>query len=138
MHVHVNGARLWFDVEGTLVVPDGASTRTRPTIVLVHGGPGSYDHSYFKPHFGRLAERAQVVYLDLRGHGRSEWGRPEEWSFEACADDIRAFCDALGIEPSRYRDKLAQLPACLNVVEYRGESRPRLVLWNDTSHWSGV
>ena len=97
MHVHVNGARLWFDVEGALVVPDGASTRTRPTIVLVHGGPGSYDHSYFKPHFGRLAERAQVVYLDLRGHGRSEWGRPEEWSFEACADDIRAFCDALGI-----------------------------------------
>jgi pimeloyl-ACP methyl ester carboxylesterase len=97
MHVHVNGARLWFDVEGPLVVPDGPATRTRPTIVLVHGGPGSYDHSYFKPHFGRLAERAQVVYLDLRGHGRSEWGRPEEWSFETCADDIRAFCDALGI-----------------------------------------
>ena len=97
MHVHVNGARLWFDVEGPLVVPDGASTRTRPTLVLVHGGPGSYDHSYFKPHFGRLAERAQVVYLDLRGHGRSDWGRPEEWSFEACADDIRAFCDGLGI-----------------------------------------
>ena len=40
---------------------------------------------------------AQVVYLDLRGHGRSEWGDPAEWSFEVCADDIRAFCDVLGI-----------------------------------------
>ena len=71
--------------------------RTRPTVVLVHGGPGSYDHSYFKPDFARLAQHAQVVYLDLRGHGLSERGRPEDWSFETCADDIRAFCDALGI-----------------------------------------
>ena len=70
----------------------------RPTLVLVHGGPGSYDHSYFKPSFSRLADRMQVVYLDLRGHGRSAWGDAATWSFEACADDIRAFCDALGIE----------------------------------------
>jgi pimeloyl-ACP methyl ester carboxylesterase len=38
------------------------------------------------------------VYLDLRDHGRSEWGDPADWSFELCADDVRAFCDALGIE----------------------------------------
>jgi proline iminopeptidase len=37
------------------------------------------------------------VYLDLRGHGRSEWGDPDGWTFERCADDIRAFCDALGV-----------------------------------------
>ena len=60
----------------------------RPTLVLVHGGPGSYDHSYFKPWFARLAERMQVVYLDLRGHGRSAWGDAATWSFEACADDL--------------------------------------------------
>ena len=40
----------------------------------------------------------QVVYLDLRGHGRSAWGDAATWSFEACADDVRAFCDALGLE----------------------------------------
>lgn len=28
--------------------------RERQTVVLVHGGLGSYDHSYFKPHFARL------------------------------------------------------------------------------------
>ena len=72
--------------------------RQRPTVVLVHGGPGVYDHSYFKPDFARLAGHAQVVYLDLRGHGRSEWGDAAAWSFEACADDVRAFCDTLGID----------------------------------------
>ena len=97
MHVVVNGTRLWFDVDGAGLVPNGNEMRKRPTVVLVHGGPASYDHSYFKPEFGRLTEHAQVVYLDLRGHGRSDWGEPAEWTFEACADDIAAFCDAVGI-----------------------------------------
>jgi pimeloyl-ACP methyl ester carboxylesterase len=97
MHVEVNGTRLWFDVDGPALVPDGPTMRERPTVVLLHGGPGSYDHSYFKPEFRRLSDEAQVVYLELRGHGRSEWGDPAAWSFEVCADDVRAFCDNLGI-----------------------------------------
>ncbi len=71
--------------------------RRRPTVLLVHGGPGSYDHSYLTPHFGRLTAQAQVVYLDLRGHGRSARTPVADWTFEACADDLRAFCDTLGI-----------------------------------------
>jgi proline iminopeptidase len=98
MHTYVNGTRLWFDVSGLSLVPDEADLRQRPTVVLVHGGPGTYDHSYFKPEFDRLTEHAQVVYLDLRGHGRSEWGDAAAWTLESCADDIRLFCDALGIE----------------------------------------
>jgi pimeloyl-ACP methyl ester carboxylesterase len=97
MHIDVNGTRLWFDVDGPALVPEGDEMRLRPTVVLVHGGPGVYDHSYFKPDFTRLAEQAQVVYVDLRGHGRSDWGDAGAWSFEACADDIRAFCDTVGI-----------------------------------------
>ena len=98
MQIDVNGTRLWFDVEGPALVPRGAAMVERPTLVLVHGGPGSFDHSYFKPWFARLAVRMQVVYLDLRGHGRSTWGDAATWTFETCADDVRAFCDALGIE----------------------------------------
>ena len=56
MHVEVSGTRLWFDVDGPALVPDGSRLRERPTVILVHGGPGSYDHSYFKPHFERLTE----------------------------------------------------------------------------------
>ena len=73
MQVDVNGTRLWFDVEGPGLVPDGDRMRQRPTLLLVHGGPGVYDHTYFKPDFARLGDLAQVVYLDLRGHGRSAW-----------------------------------------------------------------
>ena len=73
MHIEVSGTRLWFDVDGPALVPDGPAMRERPTVVLLHGGPGSFDHSYLKPEFARLSDAAQVVYLDLRGHGRSEW-----------------------------------------------------------------
>jgi pimeloyl-ACP methyl ester carboxylesterase len=97
MQIEVNGTRLWFDVDGPALVPDGNEMRQRPTVVLVHGGPGTWDHSYFKPDFAPLVEHAQVVYLDLRGHGRSDWGDIATFSFEACADDIRAFCDTVGI-----------------------------------------
>jgi pimeloyl-ACP methyl ester carboxylesterase len=97
MQIHVNGTRLWFDVDGPGLVPDRREMRTRPTLLVVHGGPGSYDHSYFKPDFGRLADVAQVVYLDLRGHGRSDWTDAATWTLETCADDVRVFCDTLGI-----------------------------------------
>jgi pimeloyl-ACP methyl ester carboxylesterase len=71
--------------------------RERPTVVLLHGGPGSYDHSYFKPDFTPLTRHAQVVYLDLRDHGRSARHDPADWTYEVCADDVRAFCDVVGI-----------------------------------------
>lgn len=97
MQIEVNGTQLWFDVDGPALVPDGLTMRERPTVVLLHGGPGSYDHSYFKPDFTRLTRVAQVVYLDLRNHGRSARHDPADWTFEVCADDVRAFCDVLGI-----------------------------------------
>jgi proline iminopeptidase len=98
VHVDVNRTRLWFDVDGPALVPDGDGMRRRPTVVLLHGGPFSYDHSYFKPHLDWLTEQAQVVYLDLRGHGRSAPTAPAEWSLEQCADDVAALCDRLGID----------------------------------------
>ncbi len=44
MHVDVNGVRLWFDVEGLALVPDGSEMRQRPTVVLVQiaSGPTTY------------------------------------------------------------------------------------------------
>jgi pimeloyl-ACP methyl ester carboxylesterase len=119
MHLEVNGTRLWFDVDGPALVPSGSEMRERPTVVLVHGGPGTYDHSYFKPDFARLAGEAQVVYLDLRGHGRSAWGHPGEWSLEMCADDLRAFCDKLGIaRPVVYGHSMGGFIAMLYGARY--------------------
>jgi proline iminopeptidase len=40
MFVEVNGTRLFFDVEGSGLVPDGPRMRTKPALILLHGGPG--------------------------------------------------------------------------------------------------
>lgn len=97
MRVRVNGVRLYFDVEGAGLVPDGATMREKPTLVLRHGGSG-FDHSAYKPAFSALGAVAQVVYLDHRGNGRSEAGPRDSWTLAQWGDDVRAFCEALGIE----------------------------------------
>jgi proline-specific peptidase len=97
MRVQVGDVRLFFDVEGAKLVPDGATMREKPTLLLLHGGPG-FDHSSFKPAFSALADVAQVVYLDHRGNGRSDKGAPESWTLARWGDDVQAFCEALGIE----------------------------------------
>jgi pimeloyl-ACP methyl ester carboxylesterase len=123
MYVEVNGTRLWFDVDGPSLVPEGPRMRQRPAVVLVHGGPGSYDHSYFKPHFGHMAGQVQVVYLDIRDHGRSARQDPADWSFEACADDLRAFCDALGIvRPVVYGHSMGGFVAMLHGARHPGHA----------------
>ena len=90
--------RLFFDVHGTKLVAEGPWMRERPTVVLLHPGPG-FDHGPFKVQIGPLlAERAQVIYLDQRGAGRSDPGRPEDHRVERWADDVHGFCTALRIE----------------------------------------
>lgn len=97
MHILVNGVRLFFDVEGAEWVPDGDRLRRKPTLILLHGGPG-FDHATFKPTFSALADTAQIIYLDHRGQGRSEEGDRRHWTLDQWADDVRGLCDALGIE----------------------------------------
>jgi proline iminopeptidase len=90
------GVRLFVDVEGPGLVPDGNGVREKPTLVLLHGGPG-FDHVAFKPVFSRLADLAQIVYYDHRGHGMSDRRPPSEWTLDTWADDLVRLCDALGI-----------------------------------------
>jgi pimeloyl-ACP methyl ester carboxylesterase len=96
MHVSVNGVRLFFDVEGAKFVPDGAAMREKPVLLMLHGGPGA-DHSIYRPAYSALADIAQIVYLDHRGNGRSEDGPRERWNLAQWGDDVRAFCEVLGI-----------------------------------------
>lgn len=96
MHVVVNGVRLFFDVEGAKFVPEGPVMREKPTLLLLHGGPG-FDHSIYKPAYSVLADVAQIIYLDHRGNGRSEDGPRGSWTLTQWGDDVRAFCEVLGI-----------------------------------------
>ena len=97
MHIRINDVKLFFDVEGSKLRPDGPVMRQVPALLLLHGGPG-FDHSGFKPAFTEMAASAQVIYLDLRGHGRSEAGPVNKWSLEQWAQDVYFFCEALSID----------------------------------------
>lgn len=67
--------RLFVDVEGASLVPDGPALRVKPTLILLHGGPG-YDHSGFKPAFSALADVAQIVYYTIAATAAATGARP--------------------------------------------------------------
>jgi len=96
MHIEINGARLFFDTVGSGLAIDGERMRQKPTLLVLHGGPG-FDHAPMRPYFDRFADTHQVVYLDHRGNGRST-GEPNSWTLAQWGDDIHAFCQALGID----------------------------------------
>ena len=95
MFVNVNEARLFFDVVGPKLSPIGDQMVERPTLLVLHGGPG-FDHSTLRPYFDRFSDAFQVIYLDHRGCGRSSGDR-DGWHLDQWADDIDQFCETLGI-----------------------------------------
>lgn len=96
MFISVNGVRLFFDVDGEQLSPNGNTMREKPTVVMVHGGPGA-DHSIYKPFYSQLTDLAQVVYYDHRGNGRSDLDESHNWHLSQWAADLKGLCDELGI-----------------------------------------
>jgi proline iminopeptidase len=97
MFVSLGGQRIFFDVVGAILAPDGPVMRERPTLIVMHGGPG-FDHSGLRGAFDTFADIAQVLYIDHRGNGRSVPSDPATWTLAQWGDDVRALCEALGIE----------------------------------------
>ena len=91
------GRRLFVDVKGAALVPDGPRMREKPVRMLLHGGPG-FDHSGFRPVFSRLADLVQIVYYDHRGNGRSDPCPPDEFTLDTLADDVVRLAERLGVE----------------------------------------
>jgi pimeloyl-ACP methyl ester carboxylesterase len=92
-----DGVRLYVDVDGMGLVPIDGKMVQRPTLLLLHGGPGM-DHATYKLGMHEMRDVAQVVMYDHRGNGRSDRRGPEEWNLDTWADDVVRLCDALGIE----------------------------------------
>ena len=128
--------RLFIDVEGCSLVPDGATLRAKPTLILLHGGPG-YDHSGFKPIFSQLADVAQIIYVDHRGHGRSSHRPRDEWTLDTFADDVVRLCDALGIvKPIVLGQSFGGFVAQRYLA--RHPAHPAKVILSSTSHHMGL
>jgi pimeloyl-ACP methyl ester carboxylesterase len=83
-YAEVNGINLYYETHGT----------GRP-LILLHGGLGSGE--MFGPVIPALAERHQVIAVDLQGHGRTaDIDRPIDIKW--MADDIAALIDHLGLD----------------------------------------
>ena len=96
MRARVNGIDLFFDVVGAQLAPEQDRVRERPSIVLMHGGPGM-DHMVFRPALDRLSVHAQVIYIDHRACGRSQSGAEASWNLDQWADDLAELIRLLGI-----------------------------------------
>ena len=72
MQLSLADVRLFVDVDGAKVRPDGGDALEVPTIAIVHDGPGA-DHTTFKhPAFRPpLVEVAQLLFYDQREIGRA-------------------------------------------------------------------
>jgi pimeloyl-ACP methyl ester carboxylesterase len=83
-YADVNGINLYYETHGT----------GRP-LILLHGGLGSGE--MFGPVLPALAERHQVIAVDLQGHGRTaDIDRPID--IRLMADDIAALIDHLALD----------------------------------------
>ncbi|NCT85414.1 MAG: alpha/beta hydrolase [Comamonadaceae bacterium] len=130
------GIRLFVDIEGPGLVPDGPRLREKPTLVLIHGGPG-FDHTGFRPFFSRFADLCQIVYFDLRGHGRSDPRPAEEWRLDVFADDVVRLCDALGVtQPIVLGQSFGGFVAQRYLA--RHPRHPAKVVLSSTSHHFGL
>src|SRR5438105_4843191 len=83
-YADVNGIKLYYETQGA----------GRP-MILLHGGLGSGE--MFGPVLHQLAERHQVVAVDLQGHGRTaDIDRPID--VRLMADDVAALIEHLGLD----------------------------------------
>jgi proline iminopeptidase len=85
-YLQVNGAKLWYESEGT-----------GEPLVLISGGPG-LAHGYFHPFFSAVASSYRVIYFDGFGRGKSDHAKsPHEYSFRRDVEDVEGLRKALGL-----------------------------------------
>jgi pimeloyl-ACP methyl ester carboxylesterase len=114
-YAEVNGINLYYETHGGTGRP----------MILLHGGLGSGE--MFGPTIPTLAEKHQVIAVDLQGHGRTaDIDRPID--IRLMADDIAALIDHLGLDkPDLVGYSLGGGVALFTAVKYAGKIRKLVV-----------
>jgi len=85
-YVNVNGARLWYESEGS-----------GEPLILVSGGPG-ISHDYFHPYFSSLRDSYRIIYFDALGRGKSDRAKDRGgYSLARDVEDVEGLRKALGL-----------------------------------------
>jgi pimeloyl-ACP methyl ester carboxylesterase len=137
VRISLGDVSLWFDVSGPSVIPQGDTTAERPVLVAVHGGPG-LDHMTVKSALEPLAGDFQVLYFDLRGHGRSDRSSAGSWNMRTWADDLRRLCDTLGLHKPVILGSSFGGDVALTYAALFPDHPGGIILANTTGgHWGG-
>jgi proline iminopeptidase len=82
----VNGARLWYESEGS-----------GQPLILISGGPG-ISHDYFHPYFSALRDSYRIIYFDAFGRGKSDRAKDRsEYTLARDVEDVEGLRKALGL-----------------------------------------
>ncbi|QZZ21103.1 alpha/beta fold hydrolase [Leptothermofonsia sichuanensis E412] len=144
MKAKIRDTEIYFDIEGSGLVPDGSQMREKPVAFLIHGGPGA-DHTGFKPTFSPLSRKMQLVYFDHRGQGRSARGAKETYTLDNNVEDMEALRQYLGLDrivvigasyggmvaltyASRYPAQVSHLIVIVTVPDFRFLERAKEIL----------
>lgn len=96
--VNIGNTKLYFEIYGSEheVLQDKAIRK--PTLVVLHGGPG-IDHNYYDVSFLAPASKfAQVIFINHRGNGQSIDLNKNHWNLRQWATDVHDFCMALSLD----------------------------------------
>ncbi|KAM3101236.1 alpha/beta fold hydrolase [Phormidesmis sp. 146-12] len=144
MFAKIRGTEIYFDIEGSGLVPDGSRMREKPVAFLIHGGPGA-DHTSYKPTFSALSQKMQLVYFDHRGQGRSARGDKTTYTLDHNVEDMEALRQYLGLGKivvigssyggmvaltyaTRYPENVSHLIAIATVPDFRFLQRAQEIL----------
>lgn len=90
-----DGVKIYYNVNGREEPIDVS----KKVMIFLHGGPGLVDHALYVPFWSKLSHLIQVVFMDMRGHGKSDGhDSPESWTLEQWGKDVFDFCQSLHIE----------------------------------------
>ena len=93
--VDVDNLRFHYLDFGDASLPPSEDPRVK--MLCLHGGAAQAH--WFDFVVGPFLEDYRVLSLDLRGHGDSDWGPPDEYSYPEFARDVGGFVQKLGIGP---------------------------------------
>lgn len=85
--------------DGVALTADVGGDPSAPAVILSHGG-GQTRHSWGMAMTRLLADGYQVINVDARGHGDSDWSPAGDYRIERLAADLHAIAATLSSPPA--------------------------------------
>lgn len=113
--------------DGISLVADMQGPLDGPPVILLHGG-GQTRGAWGKTASAMASHGFQVIALDLRGHGESDWSEDGHYDLDHFADDLRTVAATLTQDPVLVGASLGGLTSMLACGEEPKVSLKALVL----------